>query len=68
MDMTAFKTGDKVVTKKPHACGCDRWTVTRVGADVKLKCDKCLKIVLLPSDKAAKAIKTVISDSVKETD
>lgn len=66
--MITFKAGDKVVTKKPHACGCDLWTVMRVGADVKIRCDKCLKIVLMTSDKAVKSVKSVLSAFIKETD
>ena len=29
--------GDTVITKKPHPCGQNSWTVIRTGADVKLK-------------------------------
>lgn len=51
--------GDKVITKKPHACGCDEWTVTRTGADIKLACARCGRVVMLPLDKALKAIKRI---------
>ncbi|MGV2437485.1 MAG UNVERIFIED_CONTAM: DUF951 domain-containing protein [Anaerolineae bacterium] len=27
--------------RKPHPCGSDLWTVTRLGSDVALVCDKC---------------------------
>ena len=33
--------------KKPHACGENEWTIIRVGADVKLKCNHCGRIVML---------------------
>ena len=42
-----FALGDTVQMKKPHACGTDRWTVTRVGADVKIKCLGCGRVVML---------------------
>lgn len=56
MDLTI---NQKVKTKKPHACGSNEWTVVRVGVDVKLLCDNCGKIVLLPIEKALKSIKEI---------
>lgn len=56
------KPGDRVTTKKPHACGNDEFVVTRTGADYKLTCLKCGRTVLLPSEKALKAIKRVIPE------
>ena len=43
----SFALGDTVQMKKPHACGENAWQVTRVGADVKLKCLACGRIVML---------------------
>lgn len=40
-----FDLGDVVQMKKPHACGANEWTVIRVGADVKIKCDACGQII-----------------------
>ena len=37
----SFELGDVIQTRKPHACGNDKWTVIRVGADVKIKCTAC---------------------------
>lgn len=54
-----IEVGDKVVTRKPHACGGDEWTVTRTGADIKLSCNKCGHVVMLSPDKAKRAIKAV---------
>lgn len=42
-----FNLGDVVQMKKPHACGANAWTIIRVGADVKIKCDACGRIVML---------------------
>ena len=39
--------GDVVRLKKPHACGGNAWEVTRVGADIRLKCVQCARSVLL---------------------
>ena len=57
--MTSYQVGDNVTTKKPHACGSDKWQLTRVGADYKLKCSKCGHVVMLSSDKFHKAVKGV---------
>jgi hypothetical protein len=43
----AFALGDRVVLKKPHACGKNLWEIVRVGADVKLKCIACGRVVML---------------------
>ncbi len=43
----AFSLGDQVVLKKPHACGGNLWEIVRVGADVKLKCLNCGRVVML---------------------
>ena len=55
--MTQFDVGDTVTTKKPHACGCREWTVTRVGADYKIKCSKCGHVVMLSAERFFKVVK-----------
>ncbi len=57
MDIKTLKIGDRVTTKKPHACGSRIWTVTRTGADFKLKCEGCEHVVVLDYLKAEKIIK-----------
>ena len=34
----SFKLNDKVIMKKPHACGHNEWLITRMGVDIKIKC------------------------------
>ena len=58
--MITIQTGDTVITRKPHACGCKSWTVTRTGADYKIKCDKCGHVVILDSCKFHKAVKNKV--------
>ncbi|MBQ2805373.1 MAG: DUF951 domain-containing protein [Clostridia bacterium] len=55
--MTKFNVGDSVCTRKPHACGNNKWTVLRVGADYKIQCEKCGHVVMLSSEKFRKAVK-----------
>jgi len=40
--------GDEVQLKKPHPCGADRWLVLRVGADIRLQCRGCGRLILVP--------------------
>ncbi len=42
-----FELLDRVQMKKPHACGGNDWTIIRVGADVKIKCNVCGRIVMM---------------------
>jgi len=42
-----IKLGDVVRFKKKHPCGGDEWQVVRLGADVRIKCLKCGRQVLL---------------------
>ncbi len=39
--------GDRIIMKKPHACGANEWIVTRTGADIKLRCARCARVVML---------------------
>lgn len=57
--MTDYKIGNTITTRKPHACGGNVWTITRVGADYKIKCVKCGREVMLDSTKFHKAVKSV---------
>ena len=36
-----YQVGDVVVMRKKHPCGSNRWEVTRIGAECRLKCSGC---------------------------
>ena len=42
-----IELGDVVRLRKKHPCGSDEWQVVKLGADVRLKCLKCQRQVLL---------------------
>lgn len=42
-----FGLGDTVKMKKPHPCGSSEWVITRTGADIKIKCLGCGRVVML---------------------
>ena len=43
-----FDLGDIVEMKKQHPCGSKEFEVIRLGADIKIKCVGCGRIVMLP--------------------
>ncbi len=56
-----IKLGDVVRLKKKHPCGGDEWQVTRLGADIGIKCLKCQHRVLLNRSLFEHRIKAFIS-------
>ena len=49
-----YQVGNFVEMKKPHACTikstgkkANRWEITRVGADIKIKCSNCDHVVMM---------------------
>ena len=55
-----FDVGDKVEMKKQHPCGSKVWEIIRVGADIKIKCTGCGRIVMLPRNKFEKNAKKIV--------
>lgn len=39
--------GDIVQMKKGHPCGENQWKIIRVGADIKIRCLGCARIVMM---------------------
>ena len=58
-----YSVGDKIISKKNHACGANEWVVARTGADVKLKCAKCGRSVFLSIDQVDRVKKQHIKVS-----
>ncbi len=55
-----YKIGSVVEMKKQHPCGYNEWEITRVGADIKIKCLKCGRSIMLPRIEFNKKLKKVI--------
>ncbi len=53
------QVGDKLKMKKPHPCGCNEFSVLRVGMDFKIKCEKCGHELMSPRSKIEKHIKSI---------
>ena len=52
-----LKLGDVLQMKKAHPCGGSLWTVSRLGADIGLSCQRCGRNVLLARSQLARRIK-----------
>ena len=52
-----MKLGDVVETKKPHPCGGKLWEIVRVGADWKIKCQTCGRVVMLTYPELKKRVR-----------
>ncbi len=55
-----IRLGDVIQTRKPHPCGSAEWTVIRTGADVKMKCSGCGRIVMLDRETFLKRRKKLL--------
>lgn len=64
--MDEVSLGDKVIMKKGHPCGVNSWEVIRVGADVKIKCLGCGRIIMLPRAEFIKKLKKIETKSKEE--
>ncbi len=65
MDKT-FNLNDLVIMKKSHACGSNNWLITRVGVDIKLKCQACGREIMMDRLEFQKKLKKVIKNGEKE--
>ena len=57
-----YKIGTRVVMKKAHPCGTNEWQIIRMGMDIRIKCCKCGRSVLMPRHDFEKSIKKIIAD------
>ncbi len=61
-----FKLNDKVIMKKPHACGENKWEITRMAVDVKIKCLNCNREIMMDRLEFKKKLKGVIDEKAQE--
>ncbi len=58
--MKEYKLGSLVIMKKTHPCGENLWKITRIGVDIKIKCTKCNREIMLSSLDFEKKLKKVV--------
>ena len=56
--------GDVVELRKLHPCGSKVWTVTRIGADIGIKCKGCGRHVMVTRRNFFKSTKAVLEHGV----
>lgn len=59
--MDGIQLGDLVQMRKAHPCGSDVWTVIRTGADIKIRCQGCSRIVMMDREIFIKRRKRLIA-------
>lgn len=57
-----YTVGTKVIMKKQHPCGTNLWEITRVGADIKIKCLNCNRSIFIPRIEFNKKLKKIVSE------
>jgi hypothetical protein len=60
VEQRQFELGDIVQMKKPHPCGANEWKVIRMGADIRIKCIKCDRSVMIPRSQFERQMKKVL--------
>ena len=67
--VTVLKLGDVVSLVKTHPCGSFEWEIVRIGADIRIRCVRCDRLVLMPRSSLEKRMRAVrpVSISNPET-
>lgn len=60
-----YKMNDILTTKKPHVCGSYDWKVVRTGADIKLECCGCQRVIMMPKYELDKKVKKINNEALK---
>lgn len=63
MKIKKFNLGDVVRMKKKHPCGSWEWVVTRVGADIKIRCCVCGHQVMMVRSQFEKSMIQVVKSN-----
>jgi hypothetical protein len=61
MEEKTYQLNDVVVMKKEHPCGENKWQIIRLGADIRIKCLKCGRSVLMPRSEFDRKLKKIIT-------
>ena len=61
-----YNLGEIVVMKKNHPCGNNKFEIVRVGADIKIRCVNCSRVIMLSRIDFNKGIRKVIGNYEEE--
>ena len=56
-----LELNDIVRLKKKHPCGGSEWRVLRTGADIRIRCTTCQRVVMLPRAELERRIVALVS-------
>lgn len=62
MEIKEYTIGSKVIMKKQHPCGTNLWEIIRLGADIKIKCIACGRIIMIPRIDFNKKLKKIVEE------
>jgi hypothetical protein len=57
-----YAIGSIVIMKKGHPCGENLWEILRLGVDLKLKCTKCGRTIMMDRIEFEKKLKKVVEN------
>ncbi|MDD3048779.1 MAG: DUF951 domain-containing protein [Bacilli bacterium] len=57
-----YKLDSIVMMKKEHPCKSNKWQITRLGVDIKIKCLNCGRSIMMPRIDFNKKIKKVLEE------
>lgn len=55
-----YQIDEIITTKKKHVCGNDKWKIIRTGADIKIECEKCKRVVMISKVELDKKVKKTV--------
>jgi hypothetical protein len=62
-----IQPGDTVRMRKPHPCGGFDWQITRIGADIGLKCLTCGHRVMLTRHDFERRLKSILTQVERDS-
>ena len=60
MENKEYSLGNVVEMKKGHPCGANEWEIIRLGADLKIKCVNCGRVVMISRIDFNKKVKKIL--------
>ena len=57
-----YELGNVVIMKKAHPCGENLWEIIRSGVDIKLKCVKCGRTIMMDRLEFERKLKKVVEN------
>ncbi len=62
-----YQLNDRVIMKKPHPCHqSETFTIIRMGADIKIKCDGCGAVIMMTRHEFNRKLKKVLKNENEE--